>query len=180
MVANGIIFFPPSELVYFDAYFSLNGSLGPAYVALPLANGLGHFILYEISRRYGHKLATIENVEPGDMTSVALRYVLRLSRNYFRLHDERAGAVLYGRCVPVVHTGISIVAGVAGVSRMRFMALTVIGNMIFSGVCWLIIDLLSNRADYSHSIVFVAAFFVGVYLLHIVIEQYFFRGKRDE
>ena len=169
MLFNGVFFLPPSEYVYFDAYFGLGGSIGYPYAILPLANSAGHFILYELSRGYSQRLANLESKVPTNYFASALRYVLQTSRRYFRNQDKHAWAIFYGRCVPVVHTGISIIAGIAGVSRLRFLVLTAVGNVVFSLECWIIIRILSSIDDYFYSITSVALCFAVIYVVHICI-----------
>lgn len=171
MILNGIVFFPPSEFIYFDAYFVLGGDLKYSYAALPLANSIGHFILFEISRVFSDRLISFERRPQSGIVSSVFQYTLRISRQHFRFHDRHAWAVLYGRCVPIVHTGISVVAGISGVPRLRYFVLTIAGNVIFSLVCWLIVAILSTSDNYARSIVLVAVFFSTIYTLHLLVER---------
>lgn len=171
MILNGVIFVPPSEYLYFDAYFGLEGEFAYIYLVLPIANAVGHYFLYELSKRYRSKLEILESKEATGFLLRTFQYIVRSSRNYFEIHDTHAWAVLYGRCVPVVHSGISIVAGIFGVSRLRFLILTVVGNILFSAVCWIVVKTLSRVDNYNYSIVLVGFFFIAIYLLHTYIER---------
>lgn len=165
MVLNGIIFLPPSEYIYFEAYWCYSKELSYLYYILPLMNTIGHYVLF-LFIRSKYKTQNIPLIRKVVINSQ------KYSKIYFTKYDTNYLAILYGRCIPVVHTGISIVAGLSSVSKQRFLILTLIGNYIFSIVCYVIISFVSKNNDYKITILYVFLVFSVIYIIHIFLEKF--------
>ena len=171
MIPNGIIFFPPSEYLYFEAYWK-HGGMSLFYFTLPLANSIGHYILFLIIREE-RKNPRILNSN-GRISSVFKRLIKvseKYSNIYFNTYDSHYYAILYGRCIPVVHTGVSVVAGLSNVSHYRFLLFTIIGNLFFSLVCYLVINSIPRGEDYGYTLLYAFIAFFLIYLAHMLVEK---------
>lgn len=171
MVPNGIIFFPPSEYLYFEAYWKYGG-VSWLYFSLPLANSVGHYILFLIIRKESNNPRIL--ISNGRVSSIFKRLINvseKYSNLYFNKYDSRYYAILYGRCIPVVHTGVSVVAGLSKVSHSRFLLFTVFGNLFFSLICYLVINSIPKGDDYSHALLYAFIAFFLIYLVHMFIEK---------
>jgi membrane protein DedA with SNARE-associated domain len=97
----------------------------PAVLAATAGSVVGALILYEIAHRHGRSavLATsrVSRITAGDLDQAEAR---------FRRHG--AWLVLVGRCLPGVRSLISVPAGLAGMPRLQFTALTALGSTIWN------------------------------------------------
>ncbi|MCC7319419.1 MAG: DedA family protein [Rubellimicrobium sp.] len=131
MLAENVFPPIPSELIMpLAGYLAALGRMDPVLVVLvgTLGSVLGGLVWYELGRALGRErllrlvarwgyLATISVAE----TEAALAWFARAG----------GWTVLAGRLVPMVRTLISIPAGLAGMGRGRFLALTAAGSAIW-------------------------------------------------
>lgn len=131
LVAAENLFPPiPSELVLpLAGFLAAQGrlSLTLTIVAATVGSVVGAVILYEAGRRLGLRrvrsivarlpLMQAEDVDRADQ--------------WFARHGQ--SAVLFGRCLPVVRSLVSVPAGVARMPRWRFVLLTGLGSLAWNG-----------------------------------------------
>ena len=118
----------PSEIVLpFAGWEVARGELllAPAFLAATAGSVVGALILYELARRRGRPaiLAThrVSRVTAADLDRADAR---------FRRHG--ALLVLFGRCVPGLRSVVSVPAGMAGMPRAQFTALTALGSGLWN------------------------------------------------
>jgi membrane protein DedA with SNARE-associated domain len=100
------------------------GSLAGAFALYGLGAWLGYDRLRDLAGRRWFVLTSRKDLDRGE-----------------RIFDRHGGKmVLFGRCVPLVRSVVSVPAGVAGMPMTRFAALTAIGsgvwNAVFIGLGW--------------------------------------------
>ena len=97
-------------------------------VAATVGSVAGALVLYEVGRRVGR-----DRVRSW-VTRLPLMQVEDLDKaeDWFDRHGE--ASVLFGRCLPVVRSLISVPAGVEGMSRLRFVLLTTLGSGVWNAV----------------------------------------------
>ena len=124
----------PSELIMPLAGFTAaSGKLNLFAVLLAGTAALGsrHRALYDAGRLYGRKrLRTLAGnhgrwltVKPDDIDKAL---------QAFERHGRKA--VLFGRLVPAVRTLISVPAGIAEMSLLRYLAYSAIGSLIWASL----------------------------------------------
>lgn len=123
----------PSEVVLvFGGFLTTQSELGIplAIVFSTLGSTLGAAVLYllgrllsrdRIKRLFSGRVGKALRLKPGDMA---------LAESWFRRYQNRA--VLFGRCVPVVRSLISIPAGIARMNPLSFFPLTVAGSAVWN------------------------------------------------
>ena len=121
----------PSELIMpFAGFVAARGDLSVAGAVLAGTAGslAGLHVWYEIGRAVG--LGRLERFAGRHGRWLGLSPdELRAAVDWFDRHG--AGAVLLGRLVPTVRTLVSVPAGIARLSRARFLAFSAIGTG-----CW--------------------------------------------
>lgn len=124
-------FFPPipSEVVLPLAGFvaaAEGQSLAVVILAATAGSVLGAWALYGLGRLMGEDrtialLTRLPLVEERDF---------RTAEAWFAKHGQ--WAVLFGRCVPLVRSLVSLPAGVARMPQLRFLAFTAIGSAVWN------------------------------------------------
>lgn len=115
----------PSELVLpLAGYLASRDRLDLVLVLVAATVGsvLGAIVLYEIGARTGRARVRrlVDRVPLVDVED------LDKAEAWFARHGETS--VLFGRCLPVVRSLISLPAGMAGMPRWRFTVLTAVGS----------------------------------------------------
>jgi len=153
----------PSEIVLSMAgYLAAEGRVGLVLVLLAATAGsvLGALLLYGLGRWVGEErlrrwLDRIPLVDPGDLDK---------ADRWFERHQR--GAVLFGRCAPVVRSLVSVPAGANRMALGQFLVFTALGsgvwNALFIGAGYLLGERWQDVERYSHWFDYaVGAFFVG-------------------
>jgi len=121
----------------------------PSEVVLPLAGYLAsrgrmHLTLVVVAATVGSVLGALLLYEAGARTGRARlrRFIdwmpllegedLDKAESWFARHGQ--ASVLFGRCIPVVRSLISVPAGFAEMPRWRFVVLTTIGSGVWNAV----------------------------------------------
>ena len=102
---------------------------------------------------------------------IVIRVSEKYSEVYFDKYDIKYAAIFYGIFIPVVHTGISVVAGFSHISISKFLLLTLAGNYVFSAICYVVISAIPSNDGYMNALVYAFLAFFLVYLLHMAIEK---------
>lgn len=168
----------PSEIVLSLAgYLAAGGrvSLPLVLVAATAGSVAGALVLYWLGRALGEDrlrrwLDRIPLVDPEDLDK---------ADRWFERHEK--GAVLLGRCAPVVRSLVSVPAGANRMPLGRFTVLTAIGsgvwNAFFVGAGYLLGERWRDVERYSHWFDYaVGAFFAGAVAWWIVKKT---RGRRN-
>ena len=132
LVAAENLFPPiPSEVILpLAGFLAAQGrlSLTLTIVAATVGSVVGALVLYEAGRRLGLRR----------VRSIVVRLPLMQGQDvdradaWFARHGQ--SAVLFGRCLPVVRSLISVPAGVALMPRGRFLLLTGLGSLAWNTV----------------------------------------------
>jgi len=130
LVAAENLFPPiPSELVLpLAGFLAAQGrlSLTLTIIAATVGSVAGAQVLYEAGRRLGvRRIRAIVGRLPLMQTDDVDR-----AEAWFARHGQ--SAVLFGRCLPVVRSLISVPAGVARMPRWRFVLLTGLGSLTWN------------------------------------------------
>ncbi|UZN03937.1 DedA family protein [Cellulomonas sp. S1-8] len=169
----------PSEVVLPVAgYVASQGgmSLVWAVVAATIGAVVGAWALYGLGHGLGRLrvrrwLSRIPLMEPEDLDQ---------AERWFQRHGDVA--VLVGRCIPVVRSLISVPAGVARMSFVRFTLYTLIGSAVWNGgLVWAGYALGSQWEDigrYSDWLNAAVYAVIAVVLLHFVWARTGARGER--
>ena len=168
MVTNGIFFFPPSEYLYFEGYWCHKG-ISSLYFTLPIANSIGHFILFIYVRYINISSLLHKNNNSND--GFIYKLIIQLnsySKTYFSSYDTKYLAVIYGRCIPFVHTAISIAAGLSNMNITKFIIYTLLGNYIFSLICYMILSNIVSKYSYTYSLLIVLVIILVAPIIHIM------------
>ncbi len=121
----------PSEVVLpLAGYLASRGrmDLGLVVLAATVGSVVGALVLYEVGARTG--LPRLRRLV--DRMPLLEVDDLERSEAWFRRHGE--ASVLFGRCLPVVRSLISLPAGVERMPRWRFVVLTTIGSGVWNAV----------------------------------------------
>ena len=121
----------PSEVVLpLAGFLASQGRMGLLLVILAATVGsvAGALALYELGRRVGRDRMR------SWVDSLPLMEVEDLDKaeDWFRRHGEVS--VLFGRCLPVVRSLISVPAGVEQMPRLRFALLTALGSGVWNAI----------------------------------------------
>ncbi len=117
-------------------------SLVPTVVLATIAATVGASILYEAARMVGADRVRLGLARHSRWTRIEPEHIER-AEAWFRRHADVA--VLFGRCVPGLRSLVSIPAGLERMSRLRFVALTVVGNLLW---CSLVIGAAAAFGDH--------------------------------
>lgn len=119
-ITNGVFFTPPSEYVYF--YIFDQWGYGEFAYLFTMANTVGHIILFQIFLRYSN--------HPYLRHRIVMKYINQFSALVEKVGAERAYLVWF-RCLPFLHTFVSIIAALKREDRKKFIILTLFGNVAF-------------------------------------------------
>ncbi|MBB1110586.1 DedA family protein [Limosilactobacillus sp. pH52_RY] len=123
----------PSEIILtMSGFMTTTTSLSiiGVIIAATIGSLIGALILYVLGRQLtvnrlerllGHRLFKLLGFHQDDAKKAV---------DWFNKHG--AGGILYGRCIPVIRSLISIPAGIAQTSLGRFCLLTTIGSAIWN------------------------------------------------
>lgn len=125
----------PSEVILtMSGFMTTSTHLTVAGTIISAITGslIGALILYTLGRQLTvERLATVLSYRPfkvlGFKTTDAQKAV-----QWFNRHGT--GGVLYGRCIPVIRSLISIPAGIAQTPLLKFITLTIIGSALWNTV----------------------------------------------
>lgn len=137
---------PSEAILFFGGFMTIHTNMTiPGVIFFSTLGSLtGAIILYEIG-----SLLTIQRLE-WMVSKRAFRWLgfekkdIMKTIDWFKKHGPRA--VLFGRCIPVIRSLISIPAGMAGISLPVFLSYTLFGSAVwntllislgaFLGVSW--------------------------------------------
>ena len=125
MVANGVVSFPSSQVLYIIAgYFVSTGFFDFFIIALvgAVANTIGNIVLYELARKKGEKYITRFFMFPE-------REVRRVSRAF-----EKRGAwfLFVGKLLPAIKVFVPIPAGLGKMHRGVFGIITLTTSYLWA------------------------------------------------
>ena len=140
----------PSEVVLpLAGYLASRGrmDLGLTVLAATIGSVVGALVLYELGARVGRQRVR----RLVDRLPLLEAEDLDRAEGWFSRHGE--ASVLFGRCLPVVRSLISVPAGVEGRPRWRFAALTALGsgawNCVFIGAGYTLGEQFTDIERYS-------------------------------
>ena len=121
----------PSEVVLpLAGFLASQGRMGLLLVILAATVGsvVGALALYEVGRKVGRDRMR------SWVSRLPLMQVEDLDKaeGWFDRHGE--ASVLFGRCLPVVRSLISVPAGVEQMPRVRFLLLTALGSGVWNAI----------------------------------------------
>lgn len=157
MVANGIVFFPPSEFILLTAFGSASDHALAAFLLLASANTAGHTILFLLVRRFFLKRIELimNNQSRLGQTLRKTVPIISKDRNVFWL-----------RLVPVAKTAVSITAALGSIGLAKYLVYTILGNVAFCLVWLAYFGLLSNFLGHDQFVLYVVISILLVYGLH--------------
>lgn len=177
MIANGVLFFPPSEYLYFDGVMLFDHQYSVKYFLLPIGNSLGHLLFFHLIRfannhiQSSNLIMTSRDKAWGNAlrkTIKIARKIERYSHDYFLQYGNKYYSVMFGRLVPCVHTAICMPAALSSITTKRYFTLTLIGNFIYSLACLLIILLTPPGSSYKSNLLNAVFVFGVIYVLHLI------------
>jgi membrane protein YqaA with SNARE-associated domain len=174
MVTNGIVLLPPSEALYFHAYYLGAYDVSVFYFVLPVANTVGHVVLFALARSRSARtliqtlLALVPVAVKAGMLWLWKLLVLKPAQGV-ELRDRYGWITLYGRLIPVVKTCVSVVLAETTIPLGRYVILTLLGNVFFAIEC-LVVFAVVARSEFGYlvSIGLVGVVFCGIYAAHIL------------
>lgn len=121
----------PSEIILPLAGFTASRGGFSLYSALfwtTLGSVVGAIVLYQIGASLGRErvrrlVARVPLLDVADVDK---------TEDWFRRHGTKA--VFFGRMLPVFRSLISVPAGISGMARLHFLALTTAGSLIWNSV----------------------------------------------
>ena len=125
MIANGVISFPSSQVLYIVAgYFIARGDLALFFVALvgALGNTIGNIVLYELARRHGRTFIERMKIFP-------MRELAKVERAF---QKKGAWFIFIGKLLPAIKVFVPIPAGLGKMSRPLFASLIFTASFIWS------------------------------------------------
>ena len=135
LIAIENIFPIPSEVILSFAGFATHHSqmtVPLVIIASTIGAVLGALILYwigyllneeRLEKIFNHKLFKILGFKKGDVKK-AIRWFDKYG----------TGAIFYGRCIPVIRSLISILAGTAKVKLSKFLIYTTLGSLLWNTI----------------------------------------------
>lgn len=125
MISNGIISFPPSQVLYIiTGFFIFTGELNLALVSFIGASGntIGNIILYELSRKKGLEYIAAFKLFP-------LREIKKVQVVF-----KKRGAwfIFLGKLLPAIKVFIPIVAGIGLMNRALYVPIIFITSFLWS------------------------------------------------
>ncbi len=125
MVANGLISFPSSQVLYIIAgYFVFNGNLHLSLVifAGALGNTIGNIILYEIARRRGmHYLTKFPLFREREIHKVQVAF-----------QKKGIWFLAVGKLIPALKVFIPIPAGLSKMNRLLYAGIIITTSVIWT------------------------------------------------
>ena len=166
MVANGIVFFPPSELILLAAYNSFSGYDSFAvFSILALSNSIGHIVLFLVSRMVIRgKWRWLANLE--SMVS-SFPVVSKLIISFGTIESN----AFFGRFIPVVKTAVSISSAASNVGVVKYVLLTCAGNIGFAFAWFAYFAMLSGVFEQKVFIGIVIVSTAAIYYLHFKVSK---------
>lgn len=170
-IETGLVIMPflPGDSLLFavgalaqNATLSQYLSLGVIYPLFIVAALLGDNVNYWIGRKLGRKLFASET------SKVFNRAHLAKTEAFFERHGGRA--VILARFVPIVRTFSPFVAGMGSMPYARFLAFSVVGALIWVGVCVTLGVMLGSQEFVKNNFEKMVLVIIAVSLLPVVFE----------
>jgi membrane protein DedA with SNARE-associated domain len=189
MTANGLISFPPSEIILLTAGYAVSRiffTFEEALAASVIGNVAGACCLYGVGRALGPQCLSRLTSKAPRMPFLrhfngGAGYATNVAQEIFRQHDTLL--LLVFRCAPLVRSIVSLPAGAYGVSFGRFFILTSIGCTIWCGA-WILVgslgyDLYKNSKFYLFIFLLCCVVAVLTIIRHIVNKTIGVLAARD-
>src|SRR3989344_384674 len=122
------VFFMPGDSLLFTAGFLASQHLFHLNILLPnvlLAALAAYFVAYQIGKKVGYYL-----MQRPDGRLFKKKY-LEESKIFYEKHGRKA--LILGRLLPIIRTFVPVVAGMVEMPMKRFVALNVIGTIVWAG-----------------------------------------------
>jgi len=163
MFANGFILFPSSQIILLGAGIvaahQTQYSEVTTFFMLIIGNIIGNYLLYFVCRKYGfvfiHKFLVFFTYDLESHVTVAT--------NLFKKFGGRI--IFIGRNLPILHSIVSIPAGLLKYSFCKFIIYTIAGIVSWSSIFFFIgirfsFDNLSKLKGYSQLFLFFTIFLI--------------------
>ncbi len=124
MIANGVVSFPSSQILYIIAgYFVFTGHLNLFLVALAgaLGNTIGNIILYELARSKGLSYLLPWKIFPER----------ELKKVQVAFNKKGAWFLFIGKLIPALKVFIPIPAGIARMNRYLYASIILVSSSIW-------------------------------------------------
>lgn len=124
MIANGVVSFPSSQILYIIAgYFVFTGHLNLFLVALAgaLGNTIGNIILYELARRKGLAYLARWKIFPER----------ELKKVQIAFNKKGAWFLFVGKLLPAIKVFIPIPAGIARMNRYLYTGIILVSSSLW-------------------------------------------------
>lgn len=185
MACNGFASFPPSEIILClagVAAFDTGRSVSAYILSATIGNLVGALGLYYLARIVGwgrlHRVRMFLSMQvfPLSIVSILLPDEDLVERYQHRLDRGRYLWIMYGRCIPVIRSVISVPAALFGVRPLRFLMYTATGCLIWA-TFWVVSGYSIGRACLtfgryaSYGVALLLCILFG-YLLHRAYNAY--------
>ncbi len=127
MIANGVISFPSSQILYIIAgYFASIGKLNFLLILIfgAVGNTIGNIILYEISRRKGlHYITKWKMFPEKEIRKVQIAF-----------NKKGSWFLFIGKLLPAIKVFVPIPAGLAKMHRGLYLFIISVSSFIWAGI----------------------------------------------
>lgn len=180
---NGIILFPASQIILIFGGLLVgfkNVNFFFVFALLVLSNFLGNYLLYFISFKWGEDAA--RKILP--MRKKTLDNHILILNYLFRKYGS--SIIFIGRNIPIIHSLVSVPAGIAKVSKKTYTIYTLIGictwTLIFMGVGMFFGNNYAyfvERINFYGSIITLASIGVVYYFFNVYMGKVLILAKAD-
>jgi len=168
MIANGVISFPSSQILYIiTGYFIFTGDLHIALVVFcgALGNTIGCIILYEATRQKGLDYILKWKIFPQKKIQKIIQKIT------VALHKKGLWFLFVGKFLPTIKVFIPIVAGIGNTRRELFIPLMFISSIIWTAPFLTIGYYFGKSSDlfgkYAVVMIFITVVIVGLFYKYI-------------
>ncbi len=133
MIANGIVSFPSSQVLYIIAgYFIFKGNLTISLVVFAgaIGNTIGNVILYEVVRRKG--VGFIEAIAIKLYQIPKEKFERNLAKVQIAFAKKGAWFVFIGKLIPALKVFVPIPAGLAKMNRVLYSIIILISSALWT------------------------------------------------
>jgi membrane protein DedA with SNARE-associated domain len=167
---------PGETLLVFAGYLIYLGQLNMFYVVLAAAIGstLGALVVYELARAKGEEWL----LKYGRFVFLK-REDISTTKRWFAKHGQLA--VIFGRFIPMISQLISIPAGLAKMSRAKFLLYTFAGSFVYLSIVTYIFYLAGGEwniiLQYLEPIQLALTIIVGAFFIAVIAKGIVRRWK---
>jgi membrane protein DedA with SNARE-associated domain len=164
----------PSEVILPFAGFAANrGDINvvAAWVAATIGGLLGAWVLYGVGAAFGTE--RLEQLAAKRWFFLFSASDLARGERFFEKHGAKV--ILFGRCIPLVRSIVSVPAGLERMNPVRFTLLTVLGsgvwNAVFIGAGYGAGDNWESIEGYIKPFSYLAVALLGLGVLYLVVRR---------